>query len=1251
MPYVTENKKKQPANCCLLEDNSSSIHSVLFNTISDATIVTDRNFLVTNWNRSAEEIFEWSALEAIGQSVRSIAEPLYPGTTPEKVRELLFSKGYWKGEIIAHKKSGEAFSTLVSVGIVRDKEGDISQFVSVIKDISKQKKLEEQLRDLNDQLEQKVVAKTNELADVFNRISAGFIAFDKEGNCTHINTSAASFIGGDIKKLIGQRIWEVAPSLFETAFYSAYLEAANGQQQVRVIEYLELLDKWYEAILYPSDQGMSVFFEDVTDKKKGETALAESELRYRTIVETAQEGIWMTDEDLKTTYVNRKMCEMMEYSSEEIIGKTPFSFRNQNDLQDVLDRAQLRKQGKSEKHESQFITKSGRVLYTQVSTNPIFDHEGKFKGSLAMVTDITYLKAAEEEKEFQRRNRDALINSTTDLIWSVSNDYKLIAGNKAFLNSMKGSLGVEPTVGTPLLSSNDVPTHYLNLWKKLYDKALAGLSFKEEINASLETSSPTSWIIVSFNPIFNNDIVEGVACISRDVTEEKLAEQKLKDSEEKYRRAETMGKLGHWELDLSTSILLWSDEVYRIFELQRKQTTPDYNYFIKHVHPEDKEMLQQVHVLSFTGKKSFNLIHRVVLENGSTKYLHEVAEVHNDDKGQPSTLVGMVQDVTEQKLLEEELRLSENNYRVLFEKNPVPLFMVDANTQQFVEVNEAAVKQYEYSYDEFLSMNLWQLRLKDDNSVVQQLLKQHDTETIIVSTARHKKKNGEIIIVKVTSNKIFYKGKHVWLGSVSEITAEVNYARALKEREQQLSLVFNNTISPMWLLKLEDNETFRIEMVNESLSNVLVLSKEEMVGKLVNATLDMKLFSSFAAKTDEAVRSGVIQKYMTARKVKDDQKIFEVAIIPIKDEQQKVVKLLGVSHDLTEQKEAEQQLIQSEEKYKLLFDKSPVPMWIYDVEAMLFLEINPAAIKQYGYSKEEFFTLTLADISVYGNNGFNADINDEDCRNKFIGTAMHRKKNGKIIRVDISVSTIQFENKRAQLALLIDRTEQENIKDNLITTTKELRELASHLQNVREDERTNMAREIHDELGQQLTGLKMDIAWLNRKLIKQDENVIAKIKSSLQLIDGTINTVRKIASELRPSILDDLGLADAIDWHSHEFCKRTAIEVLFFSEVTEMKFAPKVSIALFRIFQEALTNVARHSGATLVQSSLKKKGDDLILTISDNGSGFDLQELNQRKTLGILGMKERVAILNGKYEISSQPDNGTHVSVRIPLSS
>lgn len=226
------------------------------------------------------------------------------------------------------------------------------------------------------------------------------------------------------------------------------------------------------------------------------------------------------------------------------------------------------------------------------------------------------------------------------------------------------------------------------------------------------------------------------------------------------------------------------------------------------------------------------------------------------------------------------------------------------------------------------------------------------------------------------------------------------------------------------------------------------------------------------------------------------------------------------------------------------------------------------------------------------------------------------------------------------------------VLENKIVETElinnQLRDLSAHLQNIREEERIHIAREMHDELGQLLTGFKMDVSWLNKKMAGSDDPAIAeKLSEMVMIIDEAVKFVRRIAAELRPGILDDLGLVPALDWHSKEFEKRFNIKVDFSSDVEELKTNPKVATGLFRMYQESLTNVARHSEAKKVTARLQVKNKLIHLSIRDDGKGFDTTR--ETKTLGLLGMKERASMMGGNLEITSTPGVGTQVMISVPM--
>jgi signal transduction histidine kinase len=234
------------------------------------------------------------------------------------------------------------------------------------------------------------------------------------------------------------------------------------------------------------------------------------------------------------------------------------------------------------------------------------------------------------------------------------------------------------------------------------------------------------------------------------------------------------------------------------------------------------------------------------------------------------------------------------------------------------------------------------------------------------------------------------------------------------------------------------------------------------------------------------------------------------------------------------------------------------------------------------------------------------------------------------------------------------RRERQEAEQDLRTSREQLRALAAHLLSVREEERKLIAREIHDELGQSLTGFKMDLAWIRHRLQPGDGEIdrqplLDKINEMGTLIDGSANLIRKLCTELRPGILDDLGLVPAVEWQAREFQKRTGIECALKLEVVELNLDPERSTALFRIFQEILTNVARHADADRVTADLRRTGNELILEVRDNGKGIEPARLSGEKSLGLLGMRERALLFGGQVFIEGKKGRGTTVTVTIPM--
>jgi PAS domain S-box-containing protein len=229
-----------------------------------------------------------------------------------------------------------------------------------------------------------------------------------------------------------------------------------------------------------------------------------------------------------------------------------------------------------------------------------------------------------------------------------------------------------------------------------------------------------------------------------------------------------------------------------------------------------------------------------------------------------------------------------------------------------------------------------------------------------------------------------------------------------------------------------------------------------------------------------------------------------------------------------------------------------------------------------------------------------------------------------------------------------DVSERHRADEELRASREQLRALAARLQKVREEERTGIAREIHDELGQELTGLKLDISWLKNRL-PRDHAMLAQCGSVIQRIDAAICSVRRIATELRPSVLDQLGLPAALEWQGQEFGARTGIDVTMELVVGGEPIPDELASSAFRVLQESLTNVARHARATRVSIRLNQSAALLSLEVADNGVGIPTQLMQGTASLGLVGMRERALACGGEFSITGVPNYGTIVLLSVPL--
>ena len=312
--------------------------------------------------------------------------------------------------------------------------------------------------------------------------------------------------------------------------------------------------------------------------------------------------------------------------------------------------------------------------------------------------------------------------------------------------------------------------------------------------------------------------------------------------------------------------------------------------------------------------------------------------------------------------------------------------------------------------------------------------------------------------------------------------------------------------------------------------------------------------------------------------------------------------------------------------------------------------VNEAMLRQYGGTHDQMIGLTPGQLFAHDRIEGRRVWRETFEQGRLHTVTRERKLDGTPIVIEGDYLCIYDDEGRitGHFGVQRDVTEEVTRQETLERSEQQLRDLAERLETIREDERTRISREIHDELGQALTALKLDVAWVRNRLPRGNGPVTERTDAILARVDETMATVRRIATELRPSILDKMGLAAAIEWQAEEFARRTGMEVTITVALDTVSLNDSRATPIFRILQEALTNVARHSTATKVTIECSAGEDGVDLVVADNGLGITPQQLDSSRSLGLIGLRERARAFGGSIEMDGQPGIGTRVVARIP---
>ncbi len=891
--------------------------------------------------------------------------------------------------------------------------------------------------------------------------------------------------------------------------------------------------RWVESIVTnlldnPSVNGIVINFRDITQKKNAEDQLLKEKALSDAVINSLPGIFYFYNKAGKFLNWNTNFEFVSGYSTSEIKNMHPIDFYAEEDKAYISEKIkEVFEKGESFA-ETYFYTKNKEKIYYYFTGKSIqYEDEWCLIG---VGIDMTQRKNAEIQKEFEHRDKEALINSTNDLIWSISKNLKLIAGNKAFLESNKKYTGKEISIGDSIfINEDDYNKEYIDYWKTNYVRALQGEFFALETFVPSNQYEDEHYIETNFNPIYNKEIIEGVACFSRNVTENRMYQKAILKTNTKLETAQEIAKLGYWELDLKTNVLFWTSQVYAIWGVTENTFKVSFDNLIATIHPEDKAIFLKHQKEALIGLHPMHVEHRILKPNGEVIWVREIGKLVLDIEGTPIYFEGSVQDITAQKITEIELKEQNQFITTAIDNLPVGIALRDIKTGVFTLINKNFTEIYGWPKEDLIDVETFFKNVypkdsyrKDIQNQIYKDIASKDTKRMNWEGLQITTKKGEKRFTNAKNIPLYEQ--NIMISTVLDVTEKVLAEEELQKSNERYEYVTKATFDAIWDWDL-DNET---------------------------------------------IYWGVgFQTIFGHKNLKNNFKAWTANIHP--EDLDRVVKSINAS--------------------------------------IAGVEKNWAG--EYRYKRE---------------NGKYAFVKDKGI--------ILRNMDGKAIRM---VGAIQ------------DTTQQKEYEKRILDVNEKLRYLSAHLQTAREEERITIAREIHDELGQQLTGIKLDASWLKNKTAVLYPEGIERTTRLINSINLTINKVRKIATDLRPGVLDDLGLEAAMEWHLEHFEEQSGISCTLKTKSIASHYNKDINTSIYRIFQEALTNVMRHSEATKVEIKLYEKNEHLILEILDNGKGITETEKNNNLSLGISGMKERAIMLNGDFLLKKRKERGTQLIVSIPL--
>ncbi len=1275
---LVERKKAEEA----LRESEEKLQRI-FECISDGITVTNLNGVIIDLNEKALQLNgAKSKSDLIGKSSFETIAPQDQVKALERMKGLLQLGIFGSEEFNLVRADNSIYPAEISANLLKDNAGNPFGFVNIIRDITERKQVEEELS-----------YERYLLNTLIDNIPDNIYFKDNNSRFIRINKALADRIGvSNPLQAIGKSDYDFFTKEYADKTYKDEMQVMKtGKPLINKEEsyvFPDFGEKWFTTTKMPlkDESGKTIgtfgVSREITDIKKVEKTLREREREIRLIAENVPALFSYLDANAHYRFVNKQYRKWFGITQKNILGKHYRDVLGEATYELIKNRVNAVLSGKQVKYVDALPYKYGGTRWVIANYVPDLDDQGKIRGFFALVTDITEHKRAEEKLRQNQIFLDSIVENIPDMIFvKDAKELRFKLFNKAGVKL----LGYKRK---DIINKNDYdffPKKQADFFTEKDREVLRSCKLKDIPEEQIKTKGGERILHTKKIPIFNEEGNEiYLLGISEDITERKRAEEALQDSEEKHRAIFKQASESIALIDAETGALVeFNDSAHKnlgysykefkklkIHDFEAIESEEEVANHIKKIKMEGSDLFETKHKTK-EGKIRDILISSKAITIRERKYIQSIWY-----------------DITERKRAEEALRESEEKFRNLAEQTPNMIFINKKG--RVVYANKKSEEVMGYKREEFYSHDFDFLDLIAPES--KELVKTNYSQHLIGKEVKPYEfaiitKKGRRIDAISTTKLINYEGDTAILGIVTDITERKKAEEEIRTLSQFRKSIIDNANVWLNVLDAEGN----IVLWNKAAERISGYSRKDVIGhgKIWEWLYpDKEYRNDIIEKANSIIEKGeVVEDVETNIQRKDGKnRIISWHSRNLVDKKGTPIGSIALGRDITELKKAEEALQESRQRYYTLFEYSPISLWEEDFSKVkkyidqlkdsgiknfrTFFDSHPETVYDC-VSKVKVIDINKATLDLYkGKNKEHIlsnlhNIFTEETYSVFKDELIAIAEGKTVLEFESSAKTIEdeiihnltkwavapgYEDTLSKVFVsAIDLTEQKQTLETLQRSREQLRNLTAHLESVKEEERKSIAREIHDELGQSLTALKMDISWLCKKLPKKDKIVVKKTESMNNLIDTTVQTVKKISSTLRPSLIDDLGLAAAIEWQSEEYQKRTGTQCTVTIGPEDIPIKSEYAITIFRIFQEALTNITRHSGATEVNVKLLVKKGNLLLNIKDNGKGITKEQIEDPESFGLHGILERAHYCGGEVKISGIKGKGTTVKVRIPV--